>query len=108
MVAKMECDVILHEAKRLDVAYPKQRWFIRKADGLPVKVDNMSASGTLLRTTYYVDYREIVPGKFLFTKLVGVDALEKGRQTFLSNEGILTTRIPDYTFSKAFLEEQSR
>lgn len=108
MVAKMECDVILHEAKKLDVAYPKQRWFIRKADGLPVKVDNMSASGTLLRTTYYVDYREIVPGRFLFTKLVGVDALEKGRQTFLSNEGILTARIPDYTFSKAFLEEQSR
>lgn len=108
IVAKMECDVIFHDAKKLDVAYPKQRWFVRKSDGLPIKVENMSASGALLRTTYYVDYKEIRPGKFLFTKLLGVDALEKGRQTFLSNEEISTARIADYTFSKAFLEEQSR
>jgi outer membrane lipoprotein-sorting protein len=107
-VAKMECDVIRYDAKKLDVSYPKQRWYVRKSDGLPIKVENMSASGTLMRTTYYVDYREVTAGKYIFTKLLGVDALEKGQQTFLSNEGISTQAIPDYTFSKAFLEEQSR
>lgn len=107
-VAKMDCDVIRYDAKQLDVSYPKQRWYVRRTDGLPIKVENMSASGTLMRTTYYVDYKEVAPGKYIFTKLLGVDALEKGQQTFLSNEGITTAAIPDYTFSKAFLEEQSR
>jgi outer membrane lipoprotein-sorting protein len=107
-IAKMECDVIRYDAKKLDVSYPKQRWYVRRSDGLPIKVENMSASGTLMRTTYYVDYKEVAPGKYIFTKLLGVDALEKGQQTFLSNEGIVTAAIPDYTFSKAFLEEQSR
>lgn len=107
-VAKMECDVIRYDAKKLDVSYPVQKWYVRKSDGLPVKVESFSASEVLLRTTYYVDYQRVGPDKYIFTKLLGVDALEKGQQTFLTNEGISTSKIPDYTFSKAFLEEQSR
>ena len=107
-VAKMPCVVLRFDAKQLDVAYPLQKWYVRLSDGLPVKVENFSASGTLLRTTYYVDYQKVADGKFLFSKLLGVDALQKGQQTFLTNEGISTAKIPDYTFSKAFLEEQSR
>ena len=107
-VAKWDCDVVRLEAKQLDVSFPIQKWFVRKTDGLPVKVENFSASETLLRTSYYVDYQQVAAGKFIFTKLLAVDALEKGRQTFLSNEGISTAKIPDYVFSKAFLEERSR
>lgn len=107
-VAKWDCDVVRLDAKQLDVSFPIQKWYVRKTDGLPVKVENFSASETLLRTSYYVDYQQVVPGKFIFTKLLAVDALEKGRQTFLSNEGISTAKIPDYVFSKAFLEERSR
>jgi hypothetical protein len=107
-VAKMECNVIRYDAKKLDVSYPVQKWYVRKTDGLPVKVENFSASEVLLRTTYYVDYQKIGADKYLFTKLLGIDALEKGQQTYLTNEGISTAKIPDYTFSKAFLEEQSR
>jgi outer membrane lipoprotein-sorting protein len=107
-VAKWECDVVRYDAKQLDVSYPIQKWYIRRTDGLPVKVENFSASGTLLRTTYYVDYQQVAPNKYIFTKLLGVDALEKGQQTFLTNEGISTAKIPNYVFSKAFLEEQSR
>jgi hypothetical protein len=108
IVAKMECDVLRFDGKTLDVSYPVQKWYIRKTDGLPVKVDNFSASEILLRTTYYIDYKQVAPGKYIFTKLLGVDALEKGQQTFLTNENISTSKIPDYTFSKAFLEEKSR
>jgi hypothetical protein len=107
-VAQWDCDVVRADARKLDVAFPIQKWFIRRTDGLPVKLESFSASGTLLRTTYYVDYRQVAPGKFLFTKLLAADALEKGRQTFLTNEDISVARIPDYTFSKAYLEEQSR
>jgi len=108
MVAKWECDVVRLDAKQLDVSFPVQKWYVRKSDGLPVKVENFSASETLLRTTYYVDYKKVAPDKYIFTKLLATDALEKGQQTFLTNEGISTAKIPDYVFSKAFLEEQSR
>jgi hypothetical protein len=107
-VATWDCDVLRLDAKALDVSYPVQKWYLRRTDGLPVKVENFSASLTLLRTNYYVDYRKVAAGKYIFTKLLAVDALEKGQKTFLTNDEVSTERIPDYTFSKAFLEEKSR
>lgn len=107
-VSKWECDVIRLDAKQLDVSFPIQKWYVRKLDGLPVKVENFSASGTLLRTSYYVDYQKVATDKYLFTKLLAINELEKGQRTFITNEAVSTVRIPDYTFSKAFLEEQSR
>lgn len=107
-VSKWETDVVRLDAKQLDVSFPIQKWYVRRSDGLPVKVENYSASETLLRTTFYVDYKEVAKGKFIFTKLLATNELEKGQRTFLTNESISTARIKDYTFTKAFLEEQSR
>ncbi len=107
-VAKWECDVVRLDAKQLDVSFPVQKWYFRKTDGLPVKVENFSVSETLLRTFYYVDYATVAPNKVIFSKFLAVNNLEQGQQTFLTNENIATTPIPDYVFSKAFLEEQSR
>lgn len=107
-VASWDCDVVRLDAKKLDVSYPVQKMYFRRTDGLPVKVESFSASEVLLRTTYYVDYKELGGGKYIFTKLLATDALEKGQKTYLTNEGISTQRIADYTFSKAFLEEKSR
>ena len=108
MVSKFDCDLVTLNAKTLDVSFPIQNWYIRKSDGLPVKVENFSASKTLLRTFFYIDYKEVKKGKYLFTKLMAVNNLEKNQRTLLSNEDISSTAIPDYTFSQAFLEEQSR
>jgi outer membrane lipoprotein-sorting protein len=107
-VAKFDTTVVELTAKALDVSFPVQKWFLRTSDHLPVKVENYSASRTLLRTTYYVDFKTVGPGKYLFTKLLAVNNLEKNQKTLLSNEDISTARIPDYTFGQAFLEEQSR
>jgi outer membrane lipoprotein-sorting protein len=107
-VAKFDCHVIKLNATSLDVSFPVQKWFVRISDTLPVKVENFSASGTLLRTFFYIDYKTVKPGKYLFTKLMAVNNLEKNQKTLLSNDEISGTRIPDYVFSQAFLEEQSR
>jgi len=107
-VSKWDCDLVRLDAKQLDVSFPVQKWYFRKADGLPVKVENLSVSETLLRTFYYIDYTTVAPNKFIFSKFLAVDNLEQGQQTFLTNENISTAAIPDYVFSKAFLEEQSR
>jgi hypothetical protein len=81
---------------------------VRKSDGLPVKAENFSVSETLLATFYYIDYKGLGSGKFIFTKLLAVNNLEKGQQTFITNDNISVTAIPDYTFTKAYLEEKSR
>jgi len=107
-VSKWECDVVRLDARVQDVSYPVQKWYVRKADGLPVKVENFSLSETLLATFYYVEYRSLGSGKSVFTKLLAVNNLEKGQQTFLANDAISTSAIPDYTFTKPYLEEQSR
>jgi hypothetical protein len=107
-VASWDCDVVRLDAKKLDVSYPVQKWYLRRTDGLPVKVENFSAGETLLRTSYYVDYKKVAADKYIFSKLLAVDALEKGQKTYLTNDAISTEKIPDYTFSKAFLEEKSR
>jgi outer membrane lipoprotein-sorting protein len=107
-VSTWDCDVIRLDAKKLDVSYPVQKWYLRRTDGLPVKVENFSAGETLLRTSYYVEYKKLEGSKYIFTKLLAVDALEKGQKTFLTNDNVSTGRIADYTFSKAFLEEKSR
>ena len=107
-VSKWDCDVVRLDAKAPDVSYPVQKWFVRKSDGLPVKVENFSVSETLLATNYYIDYKDLGKGKFTFTKLLAVNNLEKGQQTFITNDNISTGAIPDYTFTKAYLEEKSR
>ena len=107
-ISKWETDIVRLDARQLDVSYPVQKLFVRRTDGLPVKLESYSASETLLRTTYYIDYKEVSKGKYIFTKLLAQDELQKGQKTFLTNEGISVAKIKDYTFSKAFLEEQSR
>ncbi len=107
-IAKFDTTVVQLDAKTLDVSFPIQKWYLNKANNLPVKVENYSASKTLLRTTYYVDFKEVAKGKFLFTKLLAKNNLEKNQSTLLSNDDIVVSKIPDYTFSQAFLEEQSR
>jgi len=107
-ISKYDTTVIQLDAKTLDVSFPVQKWYLNKTNNLPVKVENYSASKTLLRTTYYVDFKEVAKGKFLFTKLLAKNNLEKNQSTLLSNDDIGTGKIPDYTFSQAFLEEQSR
>ena len=107
-VSKFDCFVVRLDAIALDVSFPVQKWYIRKSNGLPVKVENYSASQTLLRTFYYIDYKEVRNGNYLFTKLMAVNNVEKNQRTFLANDEITGAAIPDYTFSQAFLEEQSR
>ncbi|UCB45732.1 MAG: outer membrane lipoprotein-sorting protein, partial [Spirochaetota bacterium] len=62
-VSKWETDVVKLNAKALDVSFPIQKWYIRKTDGLPVKVENFSLSETLMRTYYYIKYEEVGKNK---------------------------------------------
>jgi outer membrane lipoprotein-sorting protein len=107
-VSEWDCHLIRLDAKVLDVAFPIQNWYVRKSDGLPVKVENFSASGTLLRTYYYIAYTRVGAANYIFTKLLAVNHLEQGQKTFITNENVSTARIDDSVFKQSFLEQQSR
>jgi outer membrane lipoprotein-sorting protein len=107
-ISKWECDVIRLDAKQPDVSYPVQKWYVRNSVGLPVKAENYSASETLLATSYYIEYKDLGKGKWIFTKLLAVNNLEAGQKTYLTNDEVSTAAIPASTFTKAYLEEQSR
>ena len=78
-VSKWECDVVRFDAKVPDVSFPIQKWYVRLSDGLPVKVENFSASEALLRTFYYVDFKQVAAGKYIFTRFLAVNNLEEGQ-----------------------------
>jgi hypothetical protein len=108
VVSKWDCDVVRLDAKQPDVTYPVQKWHVRRSDGLPVKVENFSVSETLLATTYYIEYKDLGKGKWTFTKLLTVNNLEAGQKTYLTNDDVSIAPIPEYTFTKAYIEEKSR
>jgi negative regulator of sigma E activity len=107
-VSEWDCHLIQLDAKILDVTFPIQKWYVRKSDGLPVKVENFSASGTLLRTYYYIDYTRVGANNYIFSKLLAVNHLEQGQKTYITNENVSTARIDDSVFKQSFLEQQSR
>lgn len=107
-ISKWDTYVLQLEAKQLDVSYPIQKWYIRKDLYLPVKIENYSLSNTLMQTQYFIKYEEIKKNKYIFTKALFINNLEKGKQTLIQLENVSTKKIPDAVFTKAFLENQSR
>ena len=107
-ISKWDTWEIRLDAKELDVSYPIQKMYIRKDIYTPVKVEAYSLSGTLMQTQYYIKYEKIGNDKYVATKILVINNLEKGKQTMVQLTNISTKKIPDSVFTKAFLENQSR
>jgi len=109
VVNKADCYVIELNAKQADVSYPIQKWYIRVSDYLTLKQEAFSLSGTLMQVTYYVKYIPIKGGKMFVTKFMSDNKIEGTRTRVTVHEATLSfDPIPDYVFTKAFLEQQSK
>jgi hypothetical protein len=109
IVNKADCFVIELKAKQMDVSYPIQKWYIRTSDYILMKQEAFSLSGTLMQVTYYVKYMPIKGGKFFMTKFMTEDKIEGSRTWVTVDEKTVSfAPIPDYVFTKAFLEQQSK
>ncbi|MCX8058195.1 MAG: outer membrane lipoprotein-sorting protein [Spirochaetes bacterium] len=107
-VAKFDTYVILLKAKKLDVSYPIQKIYVDKESMLPVKREYFSQSEKLMQTDYYIKYEKLKGEKYIATKILIVDNIEEGKKTSIMIEDFSISKIPDYIFTKAFLENQSR
>lgn len=109
VVNKSDCYVIELTAKQADVSYPIQKWYIRVSDYLTMKQEAFSLSGTLMQVSYYIKYIPIKGGKMFLTKFMTENKIESSRTWVTVDETSLSFEpIPDYVFTKAFLEQQSK
>ena len=94
-------------AKKTDVTYPKVTYWVRRDNFLPLKTQSFSLSGTLLRTAYFLKYTRI-QGRYFLLKGLFIDEFQKGNRGLLEISNIDLKPIPDYVFTKQYLENLSR
>jgi len=84
------------------VTYQRVRYWVRQADFRPYKAEFYSLSDRLLKTCEYRDYKAL-GGKVRPTRLVMVDALNKGEYSTLDYSAMKLRELPDQIFSKEYL-----
>lgn len=94
-------------AKVKDVTYPKQVYWVRQDNYLPLKVESYSLSGTLMQTALYLNYTAI-NGKYFAVKMLVIDEFEKGNKTLMEISGIDLKKLDPYIFTQAYLENKSK
>ena len=91
------------QANTTDVSYDKLKLWVRKDRVIVLKEENYSVNGRLMRTIYYPKYIR-VDTKFIPSKALIIDELNTGEKTQITMKDATVANIPDYVFSKAYLE----
>jgi outer membrane lipoprotein-sorting protein len=91
------------EAVNNEVTYPKQKIWVTKSNTLVLKSEDYSASGRLMRTSYYPSYTKS-DDNFIPTKMIFVDELIEGKKTTITISDISFKDIPDSVFTKSYVE----
>jgi hypothetical protein len=95
------------KARVNDVDYPRKNFYTRRDNNLLLKEECYSSSGSLMLTTYYLKYTQVL-GKYVAVKQIYVDEFEKGNKTVVEISGIATDKLDDAIFTKAYLENLSK
>lgn len=95
------------KAKRTDVSYDRLKLWVRQDRSVVLKEESYSVSNRLMRTTYYPKYVS-VGDKYIPSQALIVDELNVGEKTQLSMKDASVSPIPDYVFTKAYLERVNR
>lgn len=95
------------KARVNDVSYPYRVMWVRQDNFLTLKEESYSSSKSLMITSYYPKYTTVL-GKFVPIKQMYVDEFEKGNKTVVEISGIVTDKLDDKIFTKAYLENLSK
>ena len=103
----------LRAKKGFDVAYPKLRMWVDKASKNVLKRQDFAASGKLLRTSYYPQWKRMYsPSKkaqVWYPKQIRIfDEIEKANRTTILIRQVDLRSLPKNIFTKAWLESKSR
>jgi hypothetical protein len=94
------------KAKVADVSYPFRTLWVRQDNLLSLKQQSYSSSRALMNTAYYLKYTQVL-GKYVPIEQMFIDEFEKGNKTIVKISGIVTGKLDDRIFTKAYLENLS-
>jgi outer membrane lipoprotein-sorting protein len=89
------------------VTFPNKKVWVRKDISIVLKAEDYSLSKRLMRTVYYPQYTRI-GDYYVANRMLMVDELNVGARTQMTLTNISTAPVPDYTFTKAFLQQVNR
>lgn len=99
--------VLYLEANKDSATYDKLTLWVRQDANVILKEEDYSVSGRLMRTVAYTKYIE-VDRKYIPSQILFIDELNEGEKTQVSLKDASTARLPDSTFSKAFIQRASK
>ena len=79
------------------------KYWVQQGNYRPYKAEFYSLSGRLLKTCRYGEFR-LLGGMIRPTKLVMVDALNKGEESTLEYSDMKLRELPDRIFTKDYLK----
>jgi len=85
------------------VTYQRVKYWVQQGNYRPYKAEFYSLSGRLLKTCRYGEFR-LLGGMIRPTKLVMVDALNKGEESTLEYSDMKLRELPDRIFTKDYLK----
>ena len=91
-------------AKNNEVSYQKIRLTVRKDKSVPLKEEDFSVNGKLMRTTLYLPTYVQAGDKLIPAKIKMVDELNKGEQSVVTISDVFVGKLEDKYFQKTFLE----
>lgn len=100
--------VLTLKAKNNEVSYPTVKVSIRKDKPLVMKEEDYSVSDRLMRTVLFPPKYIEVAGKTVYSQILIQDDLNKGEKSQLTISDVSVAKLPDATFTKAFLGQSSR
>lgn len=96
------------KAKVNDVDYPRKTYWVSRDEFHLLKEQSYSPSGTLMQSSYFTKYAPVENGKLIPSQMLFVDEFEKGNRTVVELSEVRTAKIPDETFTKAWIESKSK
>lgn len=91
------------EANTTDVSYDKLKLWVRKDVPIILKEEDYSVNNRLMRTTFFPNYVTLAE-RYLPSRALIIDELNPGEKTQITMKDATVADIPDYVFTKAYLE----
>ncbi len=94
-------------ANNNEVTYPFLKIWVRKDNNLLLKNENYSLTRRIMRTLYYPAYTKI-GDRIIPSTILIIDELTEGDRTQITLKDVSFSDLPDYVFTKAYIEQASR
>jgi outer membrane lipoprotein-sorting protein len=99
--------ILTLKAKNNEVSYPTLKLYVRKDKPLLLKEEDYSLSDRLMRTVLYPPKYIELAGRTIYSQILIQDELNKGEKSQITISEVSIERLPDSTFSKAFLSQSA-